>query len=171
MYLNTHLKRMQKITPFLWFDSKAEQAANFYVSIFKNSKLGRITHYDEAGAKVSEMPLGSIMTVEFELEGQKFVALNGGPYFQFSGAVSFVIDCKSQEEVDYFWEKLSEGGEAGQCGWINKDKFGVTWQVVPKILNEYLSDPDPVKAKRVMEAMLKMNKIIIADLQKAYEKE
>ncbi|EKD46581.1 MAG: 3-demethylubiquinone-9 3-methyltransferase, partial [uncultured bacterium] len=166
-----HLKRMQKITPFLWFDSKAEQAANFYVSIFKNSKLGRITHYDEAGAKVSEMPLGSIMTVEFELEGQKFVALNGGPYFQFSGAVSFVIDCKSQEEVDYFWEKLSEGGEAGQCGWINKDKFGVTWQVVPKILNEYLSDPDPVKAKRVMEAMLKMNKIIIADLQKAYEKE
>lgn len=162
---------MQKITPFLWFENKAEEAANFYVSIFKNSKLGKITRYDEAGAKVSERPLGSVMTAEFELEGQKFVALNGGPYFQFSGAVSFVIDCQSQEEVDSFWEKLSDGGEAGQCGWINKDKFGVTWQVVPTILNEYLSDPDPVKSQRVMEAMLKMNKLVIEDLKKAYEQE
>jgi predicted 3-demethylubiquinone-9 3-methyltransferase (glyoxalase superfamily) len=159
---------MQKIIPFLWFDTQAEEAARFYVSVFKNSKLGDITKYDEAGARASNMPLGSVMTVDFNLDGQEFAAINGGPYFKFSGAVSFVIDCKNQEEVDYYWEKLSEGGEAGQCGWINRDKFGLTWQVVPSVLTKYLKDSDPIRAKRVMESMLKMNKIIIADLEKAY---
>ena len=159
----------QKITPFLWFEKGAEEAATFYVSLFKNSKLGKITHYDKAGAEASQMPEGSVMTVDFELDGQQFGALNGGPYFKMSGAVSFVINCETQAEVDFFWEKLSEGGEAGICGWINHDKFGVTWQVVPTILPQYLSDPDPVKAQRVMEAMLKMTKIDIAKLQEAYE--
>ena len=170
------MKKIQKITPFLWFDTKAEEAANFYVSTFQNapltsglSKILNVNRYDEASSKASEMPVGSVMVASFQLEDQQFVALNGGPFFQFSGAVSFVVNCETQEEVDYFWEKLSEGGEKGQCGWINRDKFGVTWQVVPTILDKLLGDSDPIKAKRVMEAMLKMNKIVIADLQKAYE--
>ena len=162
---------MQKITPCLWFDKQAEEAANFYVSVFKNSKLGRISRYDSASAKVSGMPEGSVLTVELNLDGQEFIAMNGGPMFQFSGAVSFIVNCETQEEVDYFWEKLSEGGEAGVCGWINHDKFGVTWQVVPIILTEMIQDKDPVKAKRVMEAMLQMKKIDIAELQRAYDQE
>lgn len=163
------MQKIQKITPFLWFDKQAEEAAKFYVSVFENSKLGKITRYDAASAKVSGQPEGSVMTVDFELEGQQFAAINGGDYFKMSGAISFVVDCKDQKEVDYFWEKLSEGGEAGVCGWINRDKFGLTWQITPTILTKYISDPDPEKAQRVMEAMLKMKKIIIADLQKAYE--
>ena len=164
---------MQKITPFLWFEDKAEEAVNFYVAVFsvkdRNSKILSITHYDEAGAQASGRPAGSVMTVVFQLFGQEFVALNGGPFFQPSGAISFVVNCESQEEIDYFWEKLSDGGEAGVCGWINRDKFGVTWQVVPTILGEMLSDPDSEKASRVMKAMLKMKKIIIEDLRQAYE--
>lgn len=164
---------MQKITPFLWFDHEAEEAARFYVSIFKNSKLGRIARYDEAGAKASGQPEGSVMTVEFQLDGQDFVALNGGtpPDFatKFTGAVSFVINCENQAEVDHFWEKLSEGGKKSVCGWIERDKFGVVWQVVPTILGKYMSDPDPEKSQRVMEAMLKMTKIEISELEKAYK--
>ena len=166
---------MQKIIPFLWFEKDAEEATNFYVSIFKNSKIGKITRYDEAGAKASGMPLGSVMTTDFELNGQEFAAINGGPPpaggFQAFDRVSFVINCQDQKEVDYFWEKLSEdGGEAGQCGWINRDKFGVTWQITPTILLELINDPDPKKAQRVMEAMLKMKKIIIKDLEDAANK-
>jgi len=164
------MQKIQKVTPFLWFERDAEEAMHFYVSIFKNSKILNVTRYNEAGAKASGQPVGSVMTVGFELEGQEFAAINGGPFFKFSGAVSFVINCETQEEVDYYWEKLSEdGGESGQCGWINHDKFGVTWQVVPTILTKYLSDPDPAKAKRVMEAMLKMNKLDIPTLQHAYD--
>jgi predicted 3-demethylubiquinone-9 3-methyltransferase (glyoxalase superfamily) len=170
------MKKIQKITPFLWFDTQAEEAANFYVSVFQKaplvsgeSKILSVSRYDEAGSKASEMPLGSVMVASFQLEDQQFVALNGGTFFKFSGAVSFVVNCETQEEVDYFWEKLSEGGEKGQCGWINRDKFGVTWQVVPTILDKYLGDADSSKAQRVMEAMLKMTKIVIADLQKAYK--
>jgi predicted 3-demethylubiquinone-9 3-methyltransferase (glyoxalase superfamily) len=170
------MKKIQKITPFLWFDTQAEQAAEFYVSIFKNaplasgdSKVLNVNRYDEAGAKVSGMPLGSAMVASFQLGDQDFAALNGGKFFQFSGAVSFVVNCETQEEVDYFWEKLSEGGEKGQCGWINHDKFGVTWQVVPIMLDKLLGDADSSKSQRVMEAMLKMTKIVIADLEKAYK--
>ncbi len=166
------MQKIQKITPFLWFDSKAEEAAEFYTTIFseisEDSKILNTTYYDEAGAEVSEMPQGSVMTVSFKLAGQHFVALNGGTYFKFSGAISFVINCETQAEVDYFWEKLSEGGESGQCGWINRDKFGVTWQVVPVVMEKFLSDPDKEKAGRAMRAMLKMNKLIIADLEEAY---
>lgn len=167
---------MQKITPFLWFESQAEEAANFYVDLFNNnpgkksdSKILAVSKYDKAGAEVSGMPEGSVMVVEFQLEDQIFNALNGGPQFQFSGAVSFVIDCKSQEEVDYFWDKLGEGGETGQCGWINRDKFGLTWQVVPDTLTKLLADEDEEKSGRVMQAMLEMKKINIDELQKAYE--
>ncbi|HEX8974576.1 MAG TPA: VOC family protein [Patescibacteria group bacterium] len=159
---------MQKITPFLWFEKDAEKAADFYVSLFKNSKIVSMTHYDAAGAKASGQPEGSIMTVEFDLDGQRFAAINGGPFFKMSGAVSFVINCESQQEVDYFWERLSEDGEAGVCGWINRDKFGVTWQVVPTILGKYLSDPDKQRSQKVMEAMLKMTKLDISELEKAY---
>lgn len=159
----------QKITTCLWFDKQAEEAANFYVSIFKDSKMGMITRYDAASAQASGMPEGTVLTVGFELFGQEFVAMNGGPMFQFSGAISFIVNCETQEEVDYYWEKLSEGGEAGICGWINHDRFGVTWQVVPVILTEMLMDKDPAKARRVMQAMLKMKKIDIAGLQKAYD--
>jgi len=159
----------QKITPFLWFDTQAEEAANFYVSIFKNSKLGNISRYSKESSEVSGKPEGSVMVIEFELEGQEFTAINGGPHFKFSGAISFLINCETQEEVDWFWDKLSEGGEKGQCGWINRDKFGVTWQIVPAALGELMSDPDPEKSRRVMEAMLKMTKIDIAALRKAYD--
>jgi predicted 3-demethylubiquinone-9 3-methyltransferase (glyoxalase superfamily) len=159
---------MQKITPFLWFDSNAEEAVNHYVSVFKNSKIGEVSRYDEAGAKVSGRPEGSAMVVNFHLEGQQFMALNGGPHFKFTEAVSFLVDCKTQEEVDYFWKKLSEGGEEQPCGWL-KDKYGLSWQIVPTVLGEMLSDPDSGKSQRVMEAMLQMKKIDIAALKKAYQ--
>ena len=162
---------MQKITPFLWYDDKAEDAANFYCSIFRNSQVGSVTRYEEEGAKASGRPAGSAMTVEFELEGQKFVALNGGPHFKFTEAVSFVINCESQEEVDYFWEKLTaDGGQESQCGWL-KDKYGLSWQVVPTILPEVFKGKDPAKTKRVMEAMLQMKKIDIPTLKRAAEGE
>lgn len=156
----------QKITPFLWFDTEAEEAANYYVSIFPNSKIVSITRYGEAGPR----PKGTVLTVLFELDGQQFVALNGGPEFKFTEAVSLSVNCTSQAEVDEFWRKLSEGGEEGPCGWL-KDKYGLSWQVNPSILGEMLSDPDPQKAKRVMEAMLKMKKIDIEALERAYEQE
>ncbi len=161
---------MQKITPFLWFNDQAEEAAGFYVSIFKNSKLGDIARYGEAGEQVAGRPKGSVMTVEFELDGEQFVALNGGPHFKFNEAVSFVINCETQEEVDYFWEKLCEGGQEVQCGWL-RDKFGLSWQVVPNVLNEMMKDNDAVKADRVMGEMLKMKKIEIEPLLRAYDAE
>ena len=155
---------MQKITPFLWFDGKAEEAANFYVSIFKNSRILNITRYGEAGPG----PKGSVMTVVFELDGEQFIALNGGPQFKFTEAISFSVNCKTQGEVDKFWEKLSQGGEEGPCGWL-KDKYGLSWQINPTILGEMLQDSNPEKSKRVMEAMLKMKKIDIHGLQRVYE--
>jgi len=160
-------KAIQRITPFLWFDDQAEAAANFYVSIFKNSKIRSITRYDEA-AEAAGRPKGSVMTVAFDLDGQDFTALNGGPLFKFTEAISLVVNCQTQEEVDHFWEKLSAGGEEVQCGWL-KDRFGVSWQVVPTVLVEMLQDKDPEKSKRVMAAMLKMKKIDIEPLKKAYE--
>jgi predicted 3-demethylubiquinone-9 3-methyltransferase (glyoxalase superfamily) len=159
---------MQKITPFLWFDTQAEEAANFYTSIFPRSKIGKVARYDEAGAKASGQAAGSVMTIEFELDGQRFVGLNGGPHFKFTEAISFVVDCETQEEVDEFWEKLSAGGEESQCGWL-KDKYGVSWQIVPSALVKLLNDPDPAKAARVMQAMLGMKKIHIPTLQQAYD--
>jgi len=155
---------MQKITPFLWFDDKAEEAANFYVSIFKNSKIVNIARYGEAGPG----PAGTVMTVTFQLEGQEFIALNGGPQFKFTEAISFSVDCKTQEEVDELWEKLAAGGEEGPCGWL-KDKYGLSWQINPTVLGEMLSDPDPEKSQRVMKAMLQMKKIDIEGLKQAYE--
>jgi predicted 3-demethylubiquinone-9 3-methyltransferase (glyoxalase superfamily) len=155
---------MQKITPFLWFDTQAEEAANFYVSIFKNSKITDISRYGEGEHGTP----GQVMTVAFELDGQQFSALNGGPVFNFTEAISFYVDCKDQAEVDYLWEKLTEGGEESQCGWL-KDKYGVSWQIVPIQLIKYLGDPDPVKAQRVMQAMLQMQKIDVSLLQKAYD--
>jgi predicted 3-demethylubiquinone-9 3-methyltransferase (glyoxalase superfamily) len=157
---------MQKISPCLWFNNNAEEAVNFYTSIFKNSKIGKMARYDAASAKVSGMPEGSVLTVAFQLEGQDFLALNGGPAFKFTEAVSFVIDCKGQEEVDYYWNKLTEGGQEVQCGWL-KDKFGLSWQVVPSELNELLSDPDPAIAHKAMQAMLEMKKIDISALKQA----
>ena len=155
---------MNKITPFLWFDNQAEEAANFYVSIFKNSKIVNIARYGEAGPG----PAGTVMTVTFQLEGQEFIALNGGPQFKFTEAISFSVDCKTQEEVDELWEKLSAGGEEGPCGWL-KDKYGLSWQINPTVLGEMLSDPDPEKSQRVMKAMLQMKKIDIKTLKQAYE--
>jgi predicted 3-demethylubiquinone-9 3-methyltransferase (glyoxalase superfamily) len=154
---------MPKITPFLWFDDQAEQAAHFYVSIFRNSKIVSTTRYGEAGPGVK----GTVMTVVFELDGQDFIALNGGPQFKFTEAISFSVDCKTQKEVDEFWERLSEGGEEGPCGWL-KDKYGLSWQINPTILGEMLNDRDSRKSKRVMEAMLGMKKIDIAGLKRAY---
>jgi predicted 3-demethylubiquinone-9 3-methyltransferase (glyoxalase superfamily) len=159
---------MQKITPFLWFNDNAEEAVNFYVSTFKNSRVGNLTRYDDESAKASGRPEGSVMTIEFQLEGQHFIALNGGPQFKFTEAISFSVDCKTQEEVDAFWNKLSEGGKEGPCGWL-KDKYGLSWQIVPTVLTEMLKDPDTEKAKRVAHAMLQMKKIDIAALHKAYE--
>jgi predicted 3-demethylubiquinone-9 3-methyltransferase (glyoxalase superfamily) len=158
---------MQRITPFLWFNDNAEEAVKFYTSIFKKSKIGKIARYDEAGEKVAGRPAGSVMTIEFEIEGQDFIALNGGPHFKFNEAVSFVVSCKTQTEVDYYWNKLSAGGKEVQCGWL-KDKFGLSWQIVPTILGELMSDKDPVKSQRVMEAMLKMVKLDINKLKAAY---
>jgi predicted 3-demethylubiquinone-9 3-methyltransferase (glyoxalase superfamily) len=157
---------MPRILPFLWFDTQAEEAAHFYVSVFKNSRILATSRYGEAGPG----PKGSVMTVTFELDGQQFIALNGGPQFHFSEAISFSVDCQTQQEVDEFWSKLSAGGEEGPCGWL-KDKYGLSWQVNPRILGKMLSDPDPAKSKRVMEAMLKMKKIDIAGLQRAYDGE
>jgi predicted 3-demethylubiquinone-9 3-methyltransferase (glyoxalase superfamily) len=159
---------MQKITPFLWFDNQAEEAANFYTSIFPNSKIVTVTRYDEAGAKASGMPVGSAMTVAFELDGEPFTALNGGPIFKFTEAISFVVNCETQEEVDTLWGKLSAVPESEQCGWL-KDKYGLSWQIVPKQLGEMLSDADPEKAGRVMQAMLQMKKIDVNALKQAYE--
>ena len=157
---------MQKITPFLWFDDKAEEAMNFYVSIFKNSKILSIRRFGD-GAPGQK---GKVMTGIFELDGQRFMALDGGPHFKFTEALSLFIDCQTQDEVDELWEKLSEGGEKSQCGWI-KDKYGVSWQIVPAALGEMVSDADPVKVKRVIDAMLQMHKLDIATLKCAYEKE
>ena len=155
---------MQKITPFLWFDNNAEEAVNFYASIFKDARILEVVRYGEAGPG----PKGTAMTVSFELFGQQFIALNGGPHFKFNEAISFSIDCETQEEVDEFWEKLTEGGEESRCGWL-KDKYGLSWQVNPTILGQMLNDKDPQKAKRVMEAMLRMDKIDIPTLKRAYE--
>ena len=155
---------MQKITPFLWFDHQAEEAMNFYVSIFKNSKVLTVNRYGDAGPG----PKGTVMTTSFLLDGQAFAALNGGPAFQFTPAISFVVNCESQEEVDALWEKLSAGGREDQCAWL-QDKYGVSWQIVPTLLVKLLNDPDPLKAQRVMAAMLEMKKIDIAALQRAHE--
>jgi len=155
---------MQKITPFLWFDTQAEEAAKFYASVFPNSKILKTARYSDAGPG----PKGSVMTVEFELAGQRMIALNGGPHFKFTEAISLSVDCKDQKEVDHYWTKLSQGGQESMCGWL-KDKYGLSWQVNPAILGELLSGPDAKKAKRVMEAMLKMKKIDIAALKAAAE--
>jgi predicted 3-demethylubiquinone-9 3-methyltransferase (glyoxalase superfamily) len=157
-------KRIQKITPFLWFDSQAEEAAKFYVSIFKNSKVREVTRYGESGPG----PKGSVMTVVFELDGQEFIALNGGPIFKFTEAVSFVVNCETQQELDEFWEKLSAGGQEIQCGWL-KDKYGMSWQIVPAILGQLMQDKDPKRSDRVMKALLQMKKLDIAGLKRAYE--
>jgi predicted 3-demethylubiquinone-9 3-methyltransferase (glyoxalase superfamily) len=159
---------MEKITPFLWFDDQGEEAVKFYTSIFKDSKLGKILRYDQAAAKAAGRPVGSVLTIEFEIEGQKFTALNGGPQFKFNESVSFVVNCKTQEEVDYFWKKLTaDGGQESWCGWL-KDKFGVSWQVTPTVLIDMLHDKDAKKAERVMKAMLQMQKIDIKKLKAAY---
>jgi predicted 3-demethylubiquinone-9 3-methyltransferase (glyoxalase superfamily) len=161
---------VKPITPCLWFDNQAEEAARYYTGIFKNSKIGAISRYGEAGKEVHGQKPGSVMTVEFELNGQPFTALNGGPIFKFNEAISFQIMCKTQEEVDHYWNKLAAGGdkEAQQCGWV-KDKYGLSWQVVPTVLGELLSDPDKEKSGRAMEAMLQMKKLDIAELQRAFE--
>lgn len=155
---------IQKITPFLWFDTQAEEAASFYTSLFKNSKINSVTRYGEAGPG----PAGTAMTVAFQLEGMDFVALNGGPQYRFTEAISFVVNCESQDEVDKLWEKLTDGGEEQACGWL-KDRYGVSWQIVPTLLGQLLSDPDPVKARNVMQAMLQMKKIDTHLLRAAYE--
>jgi predicted 3-demethylubiquinone-9 3-methyltransferase (glyoxalase superfamily) len=157
-------REVQGITPFLWFDSEAEEAANFYTSVFPNSRILKTTRYGEAGPREA----GSVMTVDFELDGRDFVALNGGPEFTFTEAVSFLVNCEDQDEVDELWDQLSEGGEKGPCGWL-KDKYGLSWQVVPIVLSELLSDPDPAKSQRVTQAMLQMSKLEIEPLRRAYE--
>jgi predicted 3-demethylubiquinone-9 3-methyltransferase (glyoxalase superfamily) len=153
---------MQKITPFLWFDGSAQEAASFYISIFKNSKMGKISRYGDAGPG----PKGSVMSVTFQIEGQEFFALNGGPQFKFTPAISFFVNCETQQEVDDLWEKLSAGGRTDRCGWL-EDKFGVSWQIIPTILGQLLGDKDPQRAKRAMQAMLQMTKIDINRLQQA----
>jgi predicted 3-demethylubiquinone-9 3-methyltransferase (glyoxalase superfamily) len=155
---------MQKITPFLWFDNKAEEAANFYTSIFKNSKVTRVSRYGEAGPG----PKGTVMSVTFQLEGQEFIALNGGPHFSFTPAISFFVNCETQAEVDELWEKLSAGGTTSQCGWMT-DRFGVTWQVIPTALGKLMGDPDPEKSARVIKAMLQMTKIDVKVLERAHQ--
>ncbi len=159
---------MQKIMPFLWFNDQAEEAANFYCNVFANARITDVTHYMEAGKEVHGKPVGSIMTVEFEIEGQKFSALNGGDYFTLSPAISFAVSCNSQQEVNSYWDKLVDGGEAMPCGWVT-DKFGVTWQIVPQVLIEMLADEDKTKAANVTQAMMKMHKIDIAKLQETYD--
>jgi len=161
---------MQNISPCLWFDKEAEEAANFYVSVFKGSKIGDVTRYGKEGYEIHGKEAGTVMTVEFEIEGQKFLALNGGPIFKFNEAISFQVHCETQEEVDYYWEKLSEGGDkkAQVCGWL-KDKYGLSWQIVPTILPKMLKDKDTEKSQRVMKAMLQMHKLDVQTLIKAYE--
>ena len=161
---------LQKITPCLWFDNQAEEAANFYTSIFRNSKIGRITRYGKEGYEIHRRLEGTVMTVEFEIDGQAFTALNGGPIFKFNEAISFQVHCETQEEVDDYWEKLSEGGDknAQQCGWL-KDRYGVSWQVIPGVLSELLGDPDPEKSQRAMKAMLQMKKIDIEKIKRAHD--
>lgn len=161
---------MQKITPCLWFDNQAEEAAKFYTSVFKNSKIGNMTRYGREGHEIHGREAGTVMTVDFEIEGQMFLALNGGPVFKFNEAISFQVHCETQKEVDYYWEKLSEGGDgkAQQCGWL-KDKYGVSWQIVPTVLGEMLRDKDARKSERVMKALLQMKKLDIKKLKQAYE--
>jgi predicted 3-demethylubiquinone-9 3-methyltransferase (glyoxalase superfamily) len=159
-------KQLQKISPFLWFDHQAEESAKFYVSIFPNSAIGKITRYTDAGPG----PKGSVMTIAFQLAGQPFTALNGGPIFKFTEAISFVVHCETQEEVDELWERLSQGGQPGQCGWL-KDKFGLSWQIVPIALMEMIEDKNPARVGRVMKAMMQMKKLDIAGLEGAYRQE
>lgn len=158
---------LRKITPCLWFDTQAEEAAKFYVSIFENSKIGRISRYGEEGYEIHGKEAGSVMVAEFEIEGQTFMALNGGPRFKFNEAVSFQIHCDTQDEIDFFWSRLTDGGEEGPCGWL-KDKYGVSWQVVPKELSDMLMDPDPEKTRRVTKAFLQMKKFDVVELRRAY---
>lgn len=158
---------MQKITPNLWFDKQAEEAVKFYTSVFKNSQMGEVSRYGKEGFEIHGMPEGTAMTVTFELEGQEFMALNGGPIFKFSEAISFIVNCETQEEIDYYWEKLSAVPESEQCGWL-KDKFGLSWQIVPAVLGELMSK-DPKKSEKVMGALLKMKKLDIKTLQRAYD--
>ncbi|MDQ2994393.1 MAG: VOC family protein [Pseudomonadota bacterium] len=158
---------MQKVTPCLWFDDQAEEAAKFYISVFQNGAIEKISHYGKEGFEVHHKAAGSVMTVIFELNGEKYMALNGGPEFKFNESISLIVNCESQEEVDYFWEKLGAGGEKGPCGWL-KDKYGLSWQITPIILGEMMSDPDAEKAGRVMNAMLKMKKLDIKTLEQAY---
>jgi predicted 3-demethylubiquinone-9 3-methyltransferase (glyoxalase superfamily) len=158
------------ITCCLWFDTQAEEAANFYVSVFKSSKIGRISRYGKAGQDVHKKKEGSVMTVEFELGGQKFTALNGGPNFKFTEAVSFQVFCDTQDEIDYFWGKLTSGGQEGSCGWL-KDKYGLSWQVVPSVIPKMMTDPDATKSARVMSAFMKMKKFDLEKLKRAYERQ
>ena len=161
---------MQKITPFLWFDNQAEEAVEFYTSIFKNSKVGRIARHTEEAAEKTGRPVGSVLTIEFEIEGQKFVALNGGPLFKFNESVSFEVNCETQEEIDYFWDKFTaDAGQESACGWL-KDKFGLSWQIVPTVLIDMLHDADRAKSGRVMHAMFQMKKIDIKALKDAYKR-
>jgi predicted 3-demethylubiquinone-9 3-methyltransferase (glyoxalase superfamily) len=164
------MQNIQKITPCLWFDDQAEEAAKFYTAIFNNSKIVSMTRYGEAGHEVHGRPAGTVMTVAFELDGHAFTALNGGPMFKFNEAISFQVSCETQEELDYYWEKLSEGGdrEAQQCGWL-KDKYGASWQVIPNVLLEMLTNPDSKKSQRAMKSMLRMKKIDIEELKRAYD--
>jgi predicted 3-demethylubiquinone-9 3-methyltransferase (glyoxalase superfamily) len=164
--------RMQKIIPCLWFDDKAEEAAKFYASVFRNSRIGDVTHYGKEGYEIHGRKAGSVLTVEFEIEGQKFVALNGGPVFKFNEAISFQVHCETQKEIDYYWEKLTEGGDrkVQQCGWL-KDKYGVSWQIVPVVLGKMLQDKDTMKSDRVMKALLQMRKLDIMTLERAYKAE
>ncbi|MDP3703647.1 MAG: VOC family protein [Candidatus Omnitrophota bacterium] len=161
------MARVQKITPFLWFDHQAEEAAKFYTSVFKKSKIVSVARYGQAGAQASGRPKGTVMTVTFQLDGQEFVALNGGPQFTFTEAISFVVNCQTQREIDELWRKLSEGGEEVQCGWL-KDKYGVSWQIVPTVLGEMMQDKDAKKSDRVMGALLHMKKLDIKTLEQAY---
>jgi predicted 3-demethylubiquinone-9 3-methyltransferase (glyoxalase superfamily) len=167
---NAMAAKIQKVTPFLWFDDQAEEAARFYTSVFKNSRIGRMTRYGKEGYEIHGRPEGMVMVVEFEIEGQTFTALNGGPAFKFNEAVSFQVNCETQEELDYYWEGLSEGGDrqAQQCGWL-KDKYGLSWQVVPTALAELVGDPASEKSQRAMKAMLQMKKIDIGAIKRAYE--
>jgi predicted 3-demethylubiquinone-9 3-methyltransferase (glyoxalase superfamily) len=160
---------MKKITPCLWFDDKAEEASKFYVSLVKNSKIGTVTRYSEESAAASGRPAGSVMTVTFKLNGQEFMALNGGPQFTFSPAVSFMVNCETQKEIDRLWEKLSEGGEKNVCGWL-KDKYGVSWQIVPAVLGKMMKDKNAERTGRVMKALLQMTKLDLKALQRAYRK-
>ena len=158
---------ISKIVPCLWFDNQAKEAAEFYVSVFKGARIVNVSHYTDAGREVHRRPAGSVMTVEFEIAGRRFTALNGGPHFKLNEAVSFQVMCDDQAEVDYFWRRLSEGGEQVQCGWL-KDRFGLSWQIIPAALERYLGDPDAAKSQRVMQAMLKMRKFDVAALDRAY---